>query len=589
METLHSSSLFKYAFDVIIAVLELLRQPFEVLNQLAGTFSSNPFLVMILMSFITRVVDDVYSRICRSYRYLCNLLTVSIVVDMEDTVAQHILAYVAQDQLKGDLNRLRHVEGMRQADGDQTSHAFFWEDVPQPHPKLGVMPLSGSTQIVKYKGYTIQVERSSVSTGGGVSGSMRLDELAGMLHTSKEMIYIKMSGRNLKLLRQFIQEWIDVIYYQDINKLSIYNCMRIFNAEYSWKRIANKEMRSFDSVVLAKGMKEEILKDVRKFLNSREQYGMRGIPYRHAVVLHGPPGTGKTSFIKGIADKLRMNIAYISLTISMDDDGFLAMLARTPPDSIIVIEDFDRSHIARPSQLKKLKKKKDQEGEDSTEVDAAENKEKQEPNGTDDTDDNISSKASESVARITEAGLLNALDGINTPEGSLVFLTCNDITKIGNALKRPGRIDQTYYIGYADTYQVEELFWRFFGRREEVLDPAARAKNKEMSETVADFVSHVASLKQKVTTATLQKFFLEFEKEHPAAPEDPDEDEKGSKDMYAFLDHLDFKCLRDKLYVHTLFVKIQSTSQAEDDLKALAAKFSDTQKPSHGLATPPKS
>lgn len=81
--------------------------------------------------------------------------------------------------------------------------------------------MSGSTQIVKYKGYSIQVERSSVSGGGGISGSMRLDELAGMLQGSKEMIYIKMKGRDLKLLRQFVQEWIDVIYYQDINKVSL--------------------------------------------------------------------------------------------------------------------------------------------------------------------------------------------------------------------------------------------------------------------------------------------------------------------------------------------------------------------------------
>lgn len=81
--------------------------------------------------------------------------------------------------------------------------------------------MSGSTQIVKYKGYSIQVERSSVSGGGGISGSMRLDELAGMLQGSKEMIYIKMKGRDLKLLRQFVQEWIDVIYYQDINKVRL--------------------------------------------------------------------------------------------------------------------------------------------------------------------------------------------------------------------------------------------------------------------------------------------------------------------------------------------------------------------------------
>ena len=59
---------------------------------------------------------------------------------------------------------------------------------------------------------------------------------------------------------------------------------------------------------------------------------------------------GKTSFIKGLAEKLKLNIAYISLVTNLDDDGFLAMLTRVPANSVIVMEDFDRSHITEDTK-----------------------------------------------------------------------------------------------------------------------------------------------------------------------------------------------------------------------------------------------
>ena len=49
------------------------------------------------------------------------------------------------------------------------------------------------------------------------------------------------------------------------------------------------------SVVLSKGVKERLLSDARDFMASERWYAERGIPWRRGYLLHGVPGSGKTS------------------------------------------------------------------------------------------------------------------------------------------------------------------------------------------------------------------------------------------------------------------------------------------------------
>jgi hypothetical protein len=41
-------------------------------------------------------------------------------------------------------------------------------------------------------------------------------------------------------------------------------------------------------------------------------------------------------------------------------------------------------------------------------------------------------------------------------------MTCNNINNIPPALIRPGRVDIISHLSYADDYQIELLFWKFF-------------------------------------------------------------------------------------------------------------------------------
>jgi len=122
----------------------------------------------------------------------------------------------------------------------------------------------------------------------------------------------------------------------------------------------------------------DIIDDIINFQNSSEWYINNGIPYRRGYLLHGPPGTGKTSFILAIAGKLRLNICYLNLSSgNIDDDGLNRALNDAPAHSIILLEDIDSIFVQRHS---------------------------------------ISQEGNQK-AQITFSGLLNALDGVRSQEG----------------------------------------------------------------------------------------------------------------------------------------------------------------------------
>lgn len=256
--------------------------------------------------------------------------------------------------------------------------------------------------------------------------------------------------------------------------------------------MGSKELRSFESVILKAGQKERILKDIQTFRRRERWYTNRGIPYRRGYLLYGPPGTGKTSLVQSVASKVNMNVAIVSLSGSMDDEKFNVLMQEIPRNSILIMEDIDHCVIKDPS--------------------------------SDET--NISSK-------ITMSSLLNALDGVVAQEGSMVFMTCNDISRIQPALLRPGRIDMKMELGYADKEQIRKMFWRFLYDEDEdntrILDDETEKKGPpEKLVALADaFTDMIPDL--TVTPAELQNFFI-------MNVMDKEEDEREQQDYSYLLD-----------------------------------------------------
>ena len=117
-----------------------------------------------------------------------------------------------------------------------------------------------------------------------------------------------------------------------------------------WEECQQKKPRALNSVVLDSTVAEDVIADMKKFMDSSEWYQSKGVPYRRGYLLYGPPGTGKTSFTQAVASALNLNICYLNLSGgNLDDDGLNVLLNNAPMRSVILLEDIDAIFVERTS------------------------------------------------------------------------------------------------------------------------------------------------------------------------------------------------------------------------------------------------
>lgn len=164
--------------------------------------------------------------------------------------------------------------------------------------------------------------------------------------------------------------------------------------------------------------------DIQTFVDGEAWYVERGIPYRRGYLLHGPPGTGKTSLIRYLSVKFKADICYVT---AMDLMGgkFSASVGSIPRGSFVVMEDLDRVFAQA-----KLARSDDKDNKSSL---------------------------------IDLASFLNSTDGIASPHGLVFIITANDLACIDPAVLRPGRIDVRLLLDEVDEQQADSLHARFFG------------------------------------------------------------------------------------------------------------------------------
>lgn len=152
-------------------------------------------------------------------------------------------------------------------------------------------------------------------------------------------------------------------------------------------------------------------------------------------------------------------------------------------------------------------------------------------------------------------------------------MTCNDLSKVDQAVRRPGRIDQIYHISYADEYQMEEMFWRFFGTESTITDPEERYKYPELCKVAKAFTRHISSSATNVTTALLQKLLMEFEKEELVLQRTAREKElcngglnKAPSSKAKVDESIDIKKLMDGNYIRQLLEKVTKIADTVESL-----------------------
>lgn len=199
--------------------------------------------------------------------------------------------------------------------------------------------------------------------------------------------------------------------------------VRVLRREYAnWHLSAVKPERTADSVVLPGDTMERLLADAKVFTSSRAWYEERGIPYRRGYLLHGVPGSGKSSAILALASALGRPVYDVGQIDAHTMEGQILMaLACTEEGGIVLFEDIDTLPVVQPREV-----------------------------------------GGERGEGLSLASLLNALDGVGAPEGRIVVMTTNHPERLDPALVRPGRIDARIAFGQATGEQAERLFRRFF-------------------------------------------------------------------------------------------------------------------------------
>jgi hypothetical protein len=218
--------------------------------------------------------------------------------------------------------------------------------------------------------------------------------------------------------------------------------------------------RTFDNVFFQQ--KKQVRHRTKFFLEHREWYERKGIPYTLGFLYHGPPGTGKTSTIKAIANEGRRHIINIQLSeiktkqqlqhlffndeIHVYNGTNLERYTIPVSERLYVIEDIDAMGDA---VLKREWKKP-----------TVTKKEEPEP----------FMHREEEKDTLDLSFLLNLLDGTLEANGRILIITTNFPERIDKALIRPGRIDMIVHFQKCSLEVVNEMVTSFYDKQVALTD-----------------------------------------------------------------------------------------------------------------------
>ncbi|KAJ8536907.1 hypothetical protein K7X08_035308 [Anisodus acutangulus] len=171
-------------------------------------------------------------------------------------------------------------------------------------------------------------------------------------------------------------------------------------------------------------LKNKVKSDLESFLKSKQYYHRLGKVWKRSYLLYGPSGTGKSTFIAGIASMLNYDVYDVDLSKVTDDSDLKLLLLQTTSKSLIVIEDLD-CYLGEKSTAPSM------------------------------------------------SGILNFMDGIFSccAEERIMIFTINNKDQIDPTVLRPGRIDVHIHFPLCDFHAFKILANSHLGLKDHKLFP----------------------------------------------------------------------------------------------------------------------
>lgn len=191
-----------------------------------------------------------------------------------------------------------------------------------------------------------------------------------------------------------------------------------------WISVPFTHPATFDTVVMEQDLKNKVKADLETFLKSKQHYNRIGRIWKRNYLLHGPSGTGKSTFIAAMANFLSYDVYNIDLSKVSDDSDLKLLLLQSTNKSLIVIEDLD-SYLCNNSTA------------------------------------------------LSFSAILNFMDGIFSCCGDerVMIFTMNSKDQIDPAVLRPGRIDHHIHFPLCDFNAFKSLAHSHLGLKDHKLFP----------------------------------------------------------------------------------------------------------------------
>ena len=294
---------------------------------------------------------------------------------------------------------------------------------------------------------------------------------------------------------------------RDVHQL-YYNQLRGFNRGIPYYRgFVFETCRTFDRVFF--DQKDEFLLMLDNFTNKTGIYAHNHIPYRLNLLLHGCPGSGKTSLVKALANRTQRHIIYVNLPLIKTNHELMEILHSNTIDILDrgAFDESDRGRVITVPLNKRIYVLEDVDAMSEIVHDRSIGEEKEREKEKKITimmkDGNQVAIEEDTSDRLNLSGILNVFDGILELTGSILIMTTNHIEKLDPALIRPGRINLKIHLDKMSLRSLQEMLNTFYqtnltiddlisrGIQGNIHTPATYEQLVMLSPTITDFFNKI--------------------------------------------------------------------------------------------------